>query len=551
MASLHFKGKSAVWNHHLSVPYHTFEKDKKVSLKGDDDSENLIIEGDNLLALKALLPKFQGKVKCVYIDPPYNTGNEGWVYNDNVNNPLIKSWVGQTVGKEGEDFTRHDKWLCMMTPRLKLLRELLTEDGVIFISINDIEQHHLRSLLDEIFGEENFITQFVWNNEGNIDNQSKVKINHEYIFCYTKNEGSFPKPKIIDPNIEETSKLFNDEIENSITKNGPANPVSKIVLPVGFPTVSESVEIRAQQVSYPYIHQPIVSKKHKLTIPTTLESGWSSKRLLELFIANGCVPILDSEEKETSFAVTDTGAIYAYKKRAEDQGHVLSVIRNVGTTKQTSNMLESWGIQFDYPKPVLLVRYLLQIVTSADKEAIILDSFAGSGTTANAVLELNLQDTGHRKYILVEMEDYAKTTTAERVGRVIGNNKLHSGFTYFKLGSPIDAENILSGNLPDYNEFAKYVYYLATGRALENESKIREKDYFVGKHNDESIYLLYHNNIEELKKFAVTLDWAKKVTEKDKGRKVVYAPACYLDEEYLAQFNIIFVGIPYNLFERA
>ena len=157
MPSIQFKGKSVVWNHHLSVPYHTLEKDTKKSLKGKNDSENLIIEGDNLLALKALLPQYQGKVKCIYIDPPYNTGNEGWVYSDNVSSPTIKDWVGQTVGKEGDDLTRHDKWLCMMTPRLKLLRELLTDDGVIFISIDDNEVHNLRLLMDEVFSSKNFI----------------------------------------------------------------------------------------------------------------------------------------------------------------------------------------------------------------------------------------------------------------------------------------------------------------------------------------------------------------------------------------------------------
>jgi adenine-specific DNA-methyltransferase len=145
MTSLNFKGKSAVWNHHLSVPFHTLDEDKKLSLKGENADENLIIEGDNLLALKALLPKYQGKVKCVYIDPPYNTGNEGWVYNDKVNAPVIRDWYKQTVGKD--DLAKHDKWLCMITPRIKLLYELLSSDGVMFISIDDNEFAYLRVLI--------------------------------------------------------------------------------------------------------------------------------------------------------------------------------------------------------------------------------------------------------------------------------------------------------------------------------------------------------------------------------------------------------------------
>ena len=185
MASLNFKGKSAVWNHHLSVPYHTFEKDKKSSLSGKNENENLLIEGDNLLALKALLPKYQGKVQCIYIDPPYNTGEEGWAYNDNVNNPIIKDWIGKTVGKEGDDLTRHDKWLCMMTPRLKLLRELLSDEGVIFISIDENEVHNLISLMNEIFGIENHIANLVWKKRNGGGNDSQFfAVDHEYILVY-------------------------------------------------------------------------------------------------------------------------------------------------------------------------------------------------------------------------------------------------------------------------------------------------------------------------------------------------------------------------------
>src|SRR3989344_5904490 len=186
MATLQFKGKSAVWNHHLSVPYHTLEKDAKKSLKGTDAEENLIIEGDNLLALKSLLPKYQGRIKCIYIDPPYNTGNEGWAYNDNVNSPMLQDWLGKAVDRE--DLTRHDKWLCMMTPRLKLLRELLSEDGVIFISMDDNEQHRLRMLLDEVFGEENFVADIIWQKKYTQSNDAKYfSDTHDFILSYAKN----------------------------------------------------------------------------------------------------------------------------------------------------------------------------------------------------------------------------------------------------------------------------------------------------------------------------------------------------------------------------
>src|SRR3989338_3924950 len=178
MAELNFKGKAFVQNHHFTVPVHEFVADAKKSKlkKGEKPrlDDNLIIHGDNLKALKALLPIYASKIKCIYIDPPYNTGNEHWAYNDNVNSPMMQDWMRKVVDRE--DLTRHDKWLCMMTPRLKLLRELLRDDGVIFISIDDNEQHRLRMLMDEIFGDENFITNFIWKKKGTSTNVAGTSV---------------------------------------------------------------------------------------------------------------------------------------------------------------------------------------------------------------------------------------------------------------------------------------------------------------------------------------------------------------------------------------
>src|SRR5437762_8442458 len=151
MSELQFKGKEFVYNHHLTVPYRPLEMDAGKSIGKPNLNGNLIIHGDNLHALKALLPLYAGKVDCIFIDPPYNTGNENWSYNDNVNSPMMREWLGKTVDRE--DLTRHDKWCCMMLPRLKLLRELLRDDGAIFVSIDDNEVHRLRCLMDEVFGE--------------------------------------------------------------------------------------------------------------------------------------------------------------------------------------------------------------------------------------------------------------------------------------------------------------------------------------------------------------------------------------------------------------
>ncbi len=189
MPSINFKGKNVIWNHHLSVPYQILEKDKKLSLKGENEDENLIIEGDNLIGLKSLLPQYQGRIKCIYIDPPYNIGNENWIYSDNVNSPLIKDWIGKTVG--ADDLTRHDKWLCMMTPRLKLLRELLCEDGVIFISIDDNELYNLKQLMNEIFGESNFIGNItVKSTPGGRQSGSSISLMGDYILIYGNSENT-------------------------------------------------------------------------------------------------------------------------------------------------------------------------------------------------------------------------------------------------------------------------------------------------------------------------------------------------------------------------
>ncbi|MYB37029.1 MAG: site-specific DNA-methyltransferase [Gammaproteobacteria bacterium] len=184
MTTLSFKGRAFVENHHLAVPFHELEPVRakglaeKVSLH-----DNLVVHGDNLAALKALLPTYHGKVKCIVIDPPYNTGKEAWAYNDKVNSPMMKNWLGKVVDRE--DLTRHDKWCCMMLPRLKLLRELLREDGVVFVSGDDNELHRLRCLMDEVFGEDNFVGTVVWRNVTD-NNPTNISVEHEYLTCYSR-----------------------------------------------------------------------------------------------------------------------------------------------------------------------------------------------------------------------------------------------------------------------------------------------------------------------------------------------------------------------------
>jgi adenine-specific DNA-methyltransferase len=390
-----------------------------------DTTENLYIEGDSLEVLKLLQKSYLGKVKMIYIDPPYNTGND-FIYPDNYTESLqtYLEYTGQ-ADAEGRKFSTntdtsgrfHSNWLNMMYPRLYLARNLLRSDGVIFISIDDHEVGHLRSLCDEVFGEENFVATLIWNNEGNIDNQSKFKTNHEYIHMYARSLEHIDRPTVIDPNVDETSKLFRDEIENSITKNGPANPPSKVLLPAGFPATFASGVVEKRSGAYPLVHDDINVEDSVLVNPAVVESGWSSKNLLQLFIDNGFQPISDALGKRTRFALTPTGAIYGYKERSEDQGHVLTVIRNVGTTKQNSSMLAKWGLEFDWPKPVRLIEYLCQIATKNDDT--VLDFFAGSATTAQAVLDANRRDGHRRHFVMIQLPEPLKEPRKLKNGRTL------------------------------------------------------------------------------------------------------------------------------------
>ncbi len=360
-------------------------KGKEINDEDDSKPVNILIEGDNYHALSVLNFTHQGKVDVIYIDPPYNTGSNDFKFND--------KYVDR------DDIFRHSKWLSFMSKRLRLAKNLLNDKGLILISIDDIELYPLKMLCDEVFGVHNWLQTFVWNTEGNIDNQKKIKSNHEYILAYAKNESLFVAPHIIDPNIGQESKLYNDTIENSIIKNGPKNPISSITLPKGFPASVKDEEINKRHKGWPLIHNNISIRDFAITNDVVVESGWSSRDLLLDFINNKFEPIKDSKGQDTWFKITNTGAIYVYKGRSKDQSHVLSVLNNFGTTKKTSEYLKKMGINFNYPKPVDLIQYLLQMHNS--KNAVILDFFAGTGTTGHAVLDLNRKDkNSFRSFIL-------------------------------------------------------------------------------------------------------------------------------------------------------
>ena len=553
MPTLEWIGKDKVVNHHLDVPFRVLERKYSFDENGqhneDNGSENMIIRGDNLEALKALLPRYEGRVKCIYIDPPYNTAkssekNKAWVYSDNVDDPKIQAWINITVGNEGEDLTRHDKWLCMMYPRLKLLYKLLAEDGIIFISIDDNEADTLHMVCDEIFGRRNFVAQLVWRSDGNFDNQAKIKICHEYILCYMKNPDLLGLPSGVDPNATEKSKSYNDEIRNTVVKIGPKNPMSKVELPCGFPCSVSDLVIEPRHDSFPYYYQRATVVDGKLTGAVTVESGWSSKNILQAFIDNGFKHVLDSKGQFTTFEITKTGAIEMVKKR-ETVSHVLSVLSNLGSTQNMSNELAHMGISFDFPKPVQLIQYLLGFYSKED--SIILDSFAGSGTTAHAVLNMNKADGGHRKFILVEMMDYADSITAERVKRVIhgygeGKNAVEGtggNFSFYDLGEPLLHGDMLNENV-GVEKIREYVYFTDTKASLPESRP--DEPYFMGVHIGSAYYFYYE------KQAVTTLNREFLHTVKTKADAyVIYADLCTLSEAELEKYHITFKKIPRDI----
>lgn len=346
--------------------------------------EGVLINSENYGALRTIGPSFHSSVSLIYVDPPYNTGKDGFLYKD--------------------EFSRHSTWLSMMEDRVRLGYGLLTDSGGFVSSIGDQEVEKLIVLCDEIAGSDNHLATFVWNNEGNIDNQSRIKGNHEFLVLYTKVNDRFEAPHAIDPSIPPNSKLYNDTIANSITKNGPANPPSSVVLPGGFPASFQEGLVEPDLYEWPKLSGPIHVADYRLQTEVTATSGWSSRTLLDQFIANDCKPVTDRKGAATWFDVTPTGAIYGYKERPDTQSHVLTVIRNVGTTKQMSGVLEQMGLHFDYPKPSGLLEYVVR--WHNDLSGWHLDYFAGSGTTARAVISTNRQLGAQRRFIAVEMAEY-------------------------------------------------------------------------------------------------------------------------------------------------
>ncbi|HBM2878336.1 TPA: site-specific DNA-methyltransferase [Klebsiella oxytoca] len=406
-----------------------------------DTTENLFIEGDNLEVLKLLQKSYHRKVKMIYIDPPYNTGKD-FVYKDNFHDN-IQNYLEQTgqIDSNGNKLSTnsdtsgryHSDWLNMIYPRLKLARNLLRDDGVIFISIGDDEQSNLKKVCDDIFGEANLLGQFIWNTQGNTDNQYNVKVNHEYVIAYYKNinHSDAAIGHVIDPNTPEESNLWKGFADNNINKNNPANPPSIIELPAGFPSSESSLFYKKKDVDNEFFEiayrDKYISDKLKkdynleaksglpvklddmvvengvLVKPCRIFVGVANKNKLLEFIRNGMTEIPDENGEMISFYINVNAGV-RYKKQREKARNILSVLRGFGTTEKNKTMLKKQGVYFDYPKPYQLIEYLLQIGCE-NEDGLVLDFFAGSSTTAHSLMRFNATDGGRRKFILVQLPE--------------------------------------------------------------------------------------------------------------------------------------------------
>jgi adenine-specific DNA-methyltransferase len=533
MPTLNWIGKEVVVEHHRQVPFHLLRCDPELSV-GEPGSGNLLVQGDNLLALKALLPYYKGQVKCIYIDPPYNTGNESWVYNDNVNSPEINEWLGKVVGGEAEDLSRHDKWLCMMYPRLVLLRELLSENGAIFVQIGDEETAHLRLLLDEVFGRANYrnsviVRRGTKNVQSQFETIDSLAVGHDTVLIYTKSsQTKFPKLQH-DLGSTEAGKW-------DTFWRGTDRPTMRYEL---FGITPETGQWRW-------------SKKRALQAVENYElylSEYVGEMSLDEFYVNTFVSTGEKMDF-VRLGSDDTVQYYVPPRSYKLMSDVWMDARTRGTFAQ-------------YPteKHTELLKRLIRWITSAEEVAIILDSFAGSGTTGHAVLKLNQEDGGDRRFILVEMEpEIARAITSERLKRAIEGYEwegrqgqvnreegLGSGFRFCELGPTLfDAQGQIRDEV-SFADLAHHVFFTETGEPLPPLAAPDSP--FLGTMNGVAVYMLYNGILKDKSADGgnVLTQTALSSLPSHDGPKVIYGNGCMLSAAYLQQEDITFRQIPYEI----
>lgn len=575
MPTLNWIGKEAVENHHERLPFHLLNDVPELAC-GQPGDGNLIVQGDNLTALRALLPYYGGQVKCVYIDPPYNTGNEGWIYNDNVNHPIIREWLGKVVGKEGETLDRHDRWLCMMYPRLALLRKFLLSDGVLMMSIDDNEAALAKLVLDELFGSQNFIAQLIWE-KGRKNDAKLFSVGHEYILIYARRRSELadtlwraPKDGIIEIGTEYHRLRAEHGEDYEAVSRGLAAFYRR--LPKGHPAKKYSRAKNADHrgvwrdnniswhggggPKYELIH-PVTGKPCKIP-----DDGWRFvESSMQEKIRDGWVvfrrdhttpPIL----KSYIYMLDDSTAVE--DELNEGKKEVLGSVFYRHSQPSNDVIKGIFGEKvFPNPKDHEILAKLIRYVTSDDKNALVLDSFAGSGTTGHATLSLNAQDGGSRHFILVEMEPkIARDITSKRVRRALEgytNAKgeyvegLGGGFRFCELGETLFDED---GNIDEtvsFAELARHVYFTEMGEPLPQDRVVNSP--FIGACKGVGIYLLYNGILGDKRANGGNVLTRAVLAELPQfdGHKIIYCTRCLLSPDRMQAERITFRQIPYEI----
>ena len=582
MPTLNWIGKDAVVNHHRQVPYHLLRCDEKLSV-GDPGSGNLLVQGDNLLALKALLPYYAGQVKCIYIDPPYNTGNENWVYNDNVNSPEIRKWLGQVVGGEAEDLSRHDKWLCMMYPRLTLLKDFLKPEGVIFVSIDDSELNDLMLLLGEVFGRQNHLATIVWE-KGKKGDAKFVSVSHEYIVFFARSKATLIQKQVRwrrrKLGVDEVLEHY-DEVRKRLGSDHGAIRREMMAwyrsLPAGDPRKAHKHynqsdgrglyfaadfagpdDGRENRPRYDIIH-PVTGKP--VGKPST---GWRWDEKTTLAALAEQPPRIHFGPDEKTIPCRKTYLVEA------DIEPFQSVFYKDGraATLEVEAMLGPGS--FEFPKDSEAIADLIALVT--DKDDLVLDSFAGSGTTGHAVLRLNHRG-GNRRFILVELdESVCQTKTRVRLEKAIsgyvpmGSKKtdttvagLGGGFRFCNLSHSIFDENGRINAGVRFADLAAHVFFTETGEPIPKRPNGRSP--LIGVCNGTAYYLLFNGVLGDKRADGGNVLTSRVLDElpgfagkplrpgepPHDGPKVIYGEGCRLGPARLKRENIVFKQVPYEI----
>jgi len=569
MPTLDWIGKGAVVKHHKDVPYRLLEPVAELSC-GDTASGNLIVQGDNLHALKALLPRYAGQVKCIYIDPPYNTGNEGWVYNDNVKSPEIRKWLSEVVGKEGEDLSRHDKWLCMMYPRLVLLKQFLRADGAIFVSIDDNEVGNLQALMQEIFGSSNQVATIVWE-KGKKGDSKLVSVTHEYIVAFARSKAHLTANNVRwrrkKPGADEVLEYYNTLRQ----ENGDDHSKIRKEMMSWYRSLPKS-DLRKAHKHYNWSDQRGLYFAADFAGPDDGRENRPRYPIYHPITLQPCaVPSTGWrwEEETTKAALAEEPPRIHFGKDHKtipnrksylleiDEEPMMSVFYKDGRAATLEVEAILGPGEFPFPKDSDVISDLISMV--AGPGDIVLDSYAGAGTTAHAVLKCNRHLKTPIRFILVELDDnVAQYKTRERVRKAIegyvplsGKNRdrvagLAGGFQFCKLSD--EPLFTASGQIrPDvsFPQLAEFVWFAETGTGYlgKGDSPL------IGIHDGRAIYLLYNGILKDRSAGGgnVLAGTLYDGLPRHDGPKVIYAAACRLGSARLTREGIVFKQTPYAL----